>query len=649
MSVSPPSSPSPSSSPEPELEPEADNLPDETNETTSSTAPLTDTAAFSATTDELWELLLREQATNAVLQRQIDAERRLRLEAEDIIDQRQDEVYERDAELKRLREERRVDRKGDADKDASQETTAEPSSSTTTAEIKDNPPADDIPDISAGYAALIASVKTFVERQLGAVFALSAHELDAAVVAIADATASHTGYVMHRPRTLLKLMNPRARMFLRLRGADSVHFNAILLEFLRRHVFAEPYGGIFKVATGPVPVSPAMTVVPSPSSRVTETTTPRVMSRIEARLTEVDELAARMGTLLSALDGGLSATPSLIQKNRDPSSSSPSSANTRQPPRPPRHSHSMSDRTLPRPSSSSSPSSSSQNPQSPSSRGAVPIHREARLLRAQLLDRVLSSSARSSSSRNKPWSPVTIGLFSSSSSSSSSLSVTPAHLAPLHRHIDARVFELSAVLVQSLLPLSLALADASQQASPTKKDPSLASTERSKIFADLERAISHYLVRPAVQLAVQMQLSRHVYDVRWVAHAQDSPSLSVCEALGMDYKRIQFRRRTRSQSRDSGEGGGGDDNARHSGKDAPEDDNDERQYSFVFDVSPALFVTKIPLQDTPLTRPALLYAQGVLLQKGEVLTDKTFVHWLHETRSKAKPAALPERKKWAWQ
>ncbi|CAK7224334.1 hypothetical protein SEUCBS140593_005539 [Sporothrix eucalyptigena] len=624
-----------------------------TEEPSTSTLP-----AFNATTDELRELLLREQATNAALQKHLDNERRLRREAEDIIDERQDEVYERDAELRRLREEAKTERQaleaererlkerladkgqspirrkptpskedgsdsGDTEKPEkparpvkvrdTATTSTSSSSRTSTPTPSTASPSLSVTSVSStpflgptkyqagtAYAALIASVKAFVETQLAPVFALRARDIESSFGGSVMVVP-----VMSRTRSLLKLMNPRARMFLRLKGADSVHFNAILIEFLRRHIFTQPYGGIFKVATGPVPSSPA---VHSASPATILSPTPRVMSKMEARLAEVDDLAERMEELLSDLDAPPSrgvVSPATSPSVRlpypkttrgDPADSSPSSrpSASRDQPRLPRHSHSMSDSSVHLRGSSSSSSPSS-------------LHREPRLLRAQLIDRVLSVN--SSSSWSKPR--------SSPSSESPLPSIPPptesaARLSALYRHIDARVYELSAELAPMLLPLRLALAVVEQRAaissSPDKSSP-IATLDRAKVYADLERAISSDLIRPAVQLVVHMQLGLHSFAVRWVEHDKDSPSLSVCEALGLDYKRIPF----------------GGDRA-----------GEEAQYSFVFDVSPALFMTEVPQDGAPTKPPSIIYAQGVLLQKGEVLTDQTFVHWLHETGSRSK-------------
>ncbi|CAK7243761.1 MAG: hypothetical protein STHCBS139747_005289 [Sporothrix thermara] len=636
--------------------------------------------------DELWKLLRAEKAANAQLQKQVEDERRLRFEAEDIIDLRQDEVAERDAELRRLREElqeagqqqfeerqRDEERQQDGEgrktpppgrSDLAQRTrsalqqkqtqdTVDPhvngiGDEDEDADDDDNNDNDRDNDdkgttaIVAGYAGLVASVKAFVEHQLAPVFSLELAELDAAAFILARA-ATAGGNVMAQPRSLLKLMNPRAHMFLRLRGADSVHFNAILLEFLRRNVFAELYGGIFGTAAAAAAAmvvstnskdtlsSPTPCPFPAPSSAPVSVTgaVVRGPSRIGARLADVERLAAHFDLLLSTLDadssnsgsGSGSGSGSSIGDSAPPSASSP--------------------RTAPAPALSHSP---------------VPIHREASLLRARLVERVLGTDADTA---------VSALCAAARAPDTSLLLQSPPSLAALHRAMEDRVVDLSAVLTPLLLPLRLILAEAqqAQQASMSAPSQKRSVLDHGKVLADLQQAVCRDLVRPAVLLAVQMQLVRHVYEVRWVEHRQDSPSLSVCEALGMDYKRIRFGLRGRaghrkgttddsksnmySDSRSFGDNAKGkvsgsedNSNSNSNSNDRESDDHDERHYSFVFDVSPALFVTHIPLADVPVQRPALLYAQGVLLQKGEeVPTDKTFVHWLYETGRKTKAAS----------
>ncbi|KIH91165.1 hypothetical protein SPBR_01448 [Sporothrix brasiliensis 5110] len=601
------------------------------------TTTTTSTSGDDAASSDLLAQLYRDRAA---LQQQLDDERRLRREAEDIIDQRQDEVYERDALVRALREELRKSGGGGGDHGHAgpdnDQRKAEPGRAPPPIPILAGPsPAVD-PGLTkaqakAAYAALIASIQSFVAARLAPVFAVPTRDLETAVAAVhaatdadtltpanpaaaaaaaADAPASppaaapSTYYTVARPRVLLRLMTPRARMFLRLKGADSVHFYAILIEFLRRRVFDEPYGGILKLSGGPVPPlllgdydlglspttpTPTPTSPPEPNS-VPEPKTarvegkryppgPRPLNKIEARLERADGLARQLGALLHDME----AEPISV------SVPGPVPVSTAAPAAPPRPSR----------------------------------HPEARRFRVQLIDRILGVV------------PETL---------TSSTTAASARVAALARYIDTRVVHLSADLSRALLPLEMArqvaeATTATSSTTPTTTDAAArhAVDRRAATYASLERQVAADVVRPAVELAVALQLAVPEYSVRWLEHAKDSPSLSVCEALGLDAQRIRFRGDKDDADDDADDGDGS------SSKIADE------PYSFVFDITPALSMRDVDASNNgrDYVPDAVIYAQGVLVQQGQVGTERTFVHWLHETGIKPKdtlsvPKAWPK-------
>ncbi|KJR85107.1 uncharacterized protein SPSK_08752 [Sporothrix schenckii 1099-18] len=614
------------------------------------TTTTTSTSGDDAASSDLLAQLYRDRAA---LQQQLDDERRLRREAEDIIDQRQDEVYERDALVRALREELRKSSGGSSDHSGGSDHGhghghAGPDNGQRKAEPGRAPPPIPIPILAgpspavdpgltkaqakAAYAALIASIQSFVAARLAPVFAVPTRDLEAAIAAVhaatdadtltpanraaaaaADAPASpppapSTYYTVARPRVLLRFMTPRARMFLRLKGADSVHFYAILIEFLRRRVFDEPYGGIFKLSGGPVPplllgdydlgLSPTTPTSPPEPNSVPEPKTargegkrslsgPRPLSKIEARLERVDGLARQLGALLHDIEA--------------------------------------------EPKSASVPVIGGPVPVPVSAALWPSRHPEARRFRVQLIDRILGVV------------PATLP---------SSTTAASARVAALARYIDTRVVHLSADLSRALLPLEMARqvaeAVAATTATPTSSSTTPPTTDaaarhavdrRAATYASLERQVAADVVRPAVELAVALQLAVPEYSVRWLEHANDSPSLSVCEALGLDAQRIRFR--GDKDDADDGDGDGDGDSSSNKNADEP--------YSFVFDITPALSMRNVDASNNgkDYVPNAVIYAQGVLVQQGQVVTERTFVHWLHETGIKPKdtfsvPKAWPK-------
>ncbi len=277
------------------------------------------------------------------------------------------------------------------------------------------------------------------------------------------------------PRLLLKMMSTRAGLFLRLKDSDGAHFFALLMEYLRQKVFCEQCGGIFLQPPGRTP--------------------------LEARFVAIDNLSKNIAAMIA-------------------------DSNTRR------------------------------------------FHREARAWRLRMLN-----------------------------------SIVPDWELAIQRPIEAWSTMLSMELAGILQPLKL---DATPSLPQNSKSSLRAGSETDQpAKAPLDTILRTELIEPAVRLAVNMDMSLNGFVLEWVEHANDSPSLSVCETLGLDYKRIDL-------------------------------DKSSEPYSFLFDISPGLFIIDYSSQDHSAPVPSIIYAQGVLLQKGVVQTQPTFIRWLHDNAPKPK-------------